>query len=468
MNEITSLSATRMAQLIRSREVSSEELVQAHLRQIEAVNSGINAVVHLSGERALREARQRDAELKKAEVRGPLHGVPMTVKDSLETEGIVTTSGTLGRANHIPERDASTVALMRAAGAVVIGKTNVPELCLAFESDNLVYGRTNNPYDVTKTSGGSSGGEAAIIAAAGSPIGLGSDAGGSVRLPAHFCGIAGIKPTSGRLPKTGHFLPPGGLADRLWQIGPMSRFVEDLILVMPILAQADGLDASFVPMPLRNPASVRLNSLRIAFYTNNGISDPTTETKETVTQAAKALLEMGAPVEEAQPDGIGTASQLWCEILGADGGSGLRSLLETIGTTRFHPLLQRFLDISGNCAMSTDALLGLVVRWDDLRTRMLRFLSKYDAIICPVAASPAIPHATSYDRLDIFTYTMAYNFTGWPGAVVRCGTSPEGLPINVQIVAQPWREDVALAVAKHLEEVFGGWKPVNNVERASG
>src|SRR6478672_10656516 len=173
--------------------------------------------------------------------------------------------------------------------------------------------------------------------------------------------------------------------------------------------------------------------------------------------AAKALMDTGARVEEAQPDGVGVASQLWCEILGADGGVGLRGLLSAIGTHQFHSLLQRFLDIAGNCAMSTDALLALVARWDELRTRMLGFLSKHDVIICPVAASPAIPHATSYDRLDIFTYTMAYNFTGWPGAVVRCGTSPEGLPINVQIVAQPWREDVALAVAKHLEEVFGGW-----------
>src|SRR4051812_30920302 len=197
MNDLIFLSATRMAQLIRHKEVSSEELVKAHLQRIETVNPSINAVVHLCAGRALKEARERDADVKRGEVKGPLHGVPMTVKDSIATEGVVTTSGTLGRANHVPDRDASTVALMRGAGAVVLGKTNVPELCLAFESDNLIHGRTNNPYDVTKTSGGSSGGEAAIIAACGSPIGLGSDAGGSVRLPAHFCGIAGIKPTSG-------------------------------------------------------------------------------------------------------------------------------------------------------------------------------------------------------------------------------------------------------------------------------
>ncbi len=448
-----------MADLIRRKEVSSEELVRAHLGWITTVNPGINAVVNVCAERALAEARERDEELKRNRPRGALHGVPMTVKDSLETAGIVTTSGTLGRVNHLPQQDASTVALMRKAGAVVIGKTNVPELCLAFESDNLVFGRTNNPFDRTKTSGGSSGGEAAIIAAGGSPIGLGSDAGGSVRLPAHFCGIATIKPTSGRLPKTGHYLPPGGLADRLWQVGPMARFVEDLALALPILAQPDGMDASLVPMPVGDPAAVRLPSLRIAFFTDNTVAPPTPGTIDTVTRAARACAEAGAVVEESLPDGAAIASAMWCELLGADGGDGLRALLQSIGSARVHPLTTQFLDICSRGRMTTGQLLDFVGRWDALRTRMLAFLEKYDAIICPVAATPAIEHGTSYERLDIFTYTMIFNFTGWPAAVVRCGTSPEGLPIGVQVVARPWQEHVALALAAHLEQAFGGWRP---------
>lgn len=459
MNELVFLSATKMAELIRQKEISSEELVRAHLERIETVNPKINAVVHLIAGRALAEAKERDAEISRGLQGRPLQGVPMTVKDSLETAGVVTTSGTLGRANHIPDRDASTVALLRNAGAVLLGKTNVPELCLAFESDNLLHGRTNNPYDPTKTSGGSSGGEAAIIAAGGSPMGLGSDAGGSVRLPAHFCGIATIKPTSGRLPKTGHYLPPGGIADRLWQVGPMARLVDDLKLLLPLLAQPDGIDASVVPMPLRSPDLVALSSLRVAFYTDNGVSPATKETAETVRRAASAVADAGAVVEEARPDGVDVSSRMWCDIIAPDGGAGLLALLADIGTTQFHPLLEQFMDIVSERARTTTELLELAGEWDAVRTRMLGFLSKYDAIVCPVAASPAIPHGLSYEQLDIFTYTIAFNFSGWPAATVRCGTSPEGLPIGVQIVAHPWREDVALALARHLERSFGGWIP---------
>jgi amidase len=453
MNELLSISASKMAELIVKKEISSEELVRTHLKRIEEINPQINAVVNIRADGALDEARSRDADLAHGKIRGALHGVPITVKDSIETAGIVTTSGTEGRKNHIPNCDASTVALMREAGAIVIAKTNVPELCLAFESDNLIFGRTNNPYDASRTSGGSSGGEAAIIAANGSPLGLGSDAGGSVRLPAHFCGIATVKPTSGRLPKTGHYLPPGGIADRLWQIGPMARHVEDLMRVMPILAKQDGIDASVVPVPLKNPAEVQLRDLRIAFYVNNGIAPPTKETAETVIRAARAFEDAGASVIEDKPDGVDVPPAFWCDLLAPDGGGGLRVLLDEIGSAQFHPLVHQFLDIVGPRALSTGQLMNLLAEWDALRTRMTRFLANYDAIVCPVAASPAIAHGTSYQNLEIFTYTMAYNFAGWPAAVVPFGTSSERLPIGVQIVSHPWREDVALALALHLEGV---------------
>ena len=276
MDRLLFQSAANLAQLIRSKEISSEELVRAHLDRIQEINPKLNAVLKLRAEEAIREARGADAAVAAGQTNGrPFLGVPMTVKDSFAVKGTVTTSGTLGRVSHFPDKDAASVAFMRAAGAIVLGKTNVPELCLAFESDNLIYGRTNNPYDVSRTSGGSSGGEAAIVAACGSPFGLGSDAGGSVRLPAHFCGIAALKPTSGRLPKTGHFMPPGGTLDRLWQVGPMARFVEDLALALPVLAQPDYEDASFVPMAIRPPETVDLAKLHIASYTDNGIVPPT-------------------------------------------------------------------------------------------------------------------------------------------------------------------------------------------------
>src|SRR3954467_10102742 len=217
MDEIIYASASELARAIREREVSSVEVVGAHFKRIAEVNPKVNAVVLTTEEAARTRAREADEALARGEVWGPLHGVPVTIKDAFEMAGVVSAGGTKGRAAFVPEEDATGVARYKQAGAVILGKTNTPEISLAFESDNLVYGRTKNPYDLTRTPGGSSGGEAAAIASGMSPLGLGSDAGGSIRLPAHFCGIAGIKPTSGRTARTGHFPPMGGMLDSIWQ-----------------------------------------------------------------------------------------------------------------------------------------------------------------------------------------------------------------------------------------------------------
>ncbi len=237
MTDLLASSGTVQARLIRNGEISSAELVDAHLQRIDEVNPTLNAVVEVLAEEARHAARRIDEQHAQGAVLGPLAGVPFSVKDSIEVEGTVCTAGTLGLQSASPSvRDATVVARLRAAGAIPIARTNLPDLLFAFESDNLIHGRTNNPYDLARTSGGSSGGEAALIAACGSPFGLGSDAAGSVRLPAHYCGIASIKPTSGRLPRTGHVPPAGGWIETLWQIGPMARRVEDLCTVMPLLA----------------------------------------------------------------------------------------------------------------------------------------------------------------------------------------------------------------------------------------
>ena len=271
MDEIIYSSATELARAIREREVSSAEVVEAHLARIEEVNPKLNAVVHLTADAARARAREADAAMARGEVWGPLHGVPVTIKDAFETAGVVSVGGTKGRAQYVPTDDAVGVARYKSAGAIVLGKTNVPELSLAFESDNLVYGQTKNPYDLARTPGGSSGGEAAAIASGMSPLGLGSDAGGSIRLPAHFCGIAGIKPTTGRTPRTGHFLPPGGLLDSIWQIGPLARRVEDLALALPLLCGTDWRDPSVAPVALGDPYDVKVETLRVAVHTDNGI-----------------------------------------------------------------------------------------------------------------------------------------------------------------------------------------------------
>ncbi|MDH5732886.1 MAG: amidase [Candidatus Bathyarchaeota archaeon] len=460
MDKLTYASATALAQSIRAKEISSEEVVDAYLQRIEEANPQLNAVVQLTADAARAQAREADAALAKGHIRGPLHGVPMTIKDNIETTGVICTGGTKGRASYVPKQDATVVARMHDAGAIMLGKTNLPELGLTFETDNLVYGRTNNPYDLSCTPGGSSGGEAAIIAAGGSPLGLGNDMGGSIRLSAHFCGIAGIKPTTGRVPRTGHFPWPGNWLDMLWQPGPMARFVEDLVLVLPIIVGVDWRDPSVVPMPFGDPRMVNLKSLRVAFHIDNGIMSPSREIVEVVKKTAKVLSEADMAVEEDLPSGIEQSYEIFFGLLAADGGAGMETLLHMVGTTEMHPWTNGLLEVCRATAMTTADFTRLMLKWAMFRSSMLSFMRKYDVIICPVCAYAAPPHGGTLaaDRIPAFSYTMTYNLTGWPSVVVRGGTSPEGLPIGVQVVARPWREDIALAVAQNIETILGGWQ----------
>lgn len=459
MDNVIGASARSLAGAIRSRQVSATEVVEAHLRRIESVNPTLNAVVQVRGDEALQEARRADAAIAGSES-GPLHGVPMTIKDSIDTADCVTTGGTLGLAGFVPPRDATVVARLRAAGAILLAKSNTPELTLAFETANLIYGQTNNPYDLARSPGGSSGGAAAIIAAGASPFDIGSDTGGSIRLPAHWCGIAGLKPTSGRVPRTGHRLPPGGWDDALTQLGPMARFVEDLTLILPIIAGVNWRDPAIVPMPLGDPETVDLSTLRVAVHTDNGIASPTPETIAVVTWGAEVLETAGAMVEEATPPGIEQTYELINAVWGADGGVGVGDLLRAAGTTRLHALTRRSLEIlRPYAAADAPAFAAIIARWEAFRGEMLGFLEGYDLIVCPAHTGPALPHGTAPDHDPTFSYTETYNLTGWPAAVVRGGASPEGLPLGVQVVARPWREDVTLAAARQIEAASGGWRP---------
>ena len=465
MNELIYASVTNLAKAIRTKKVSSQEVVSAYLRRIEAVNPQLNAVVQLRSDEALAEARAADEALARNEVVGPLHGVPFTAKDNIETEGVICTSGTMGRAAFVPREDATIVARMRGAGGILLGKTNLPELAIATESDNLVYGRTNNPYDLARTPGGSSGGEGAIIAAGGSPLGLANDSGGSIRIPAHFCGIAGIKPTSGRLSKAGHFPPAGGPLSAIWQPGPMARFVEDLGLALSVMAGADSRDPSAVPMPLSDPLAVDLPSLRVAFHTDNGIMAPTPDIAAAVETSAFVLADAGMVVEQKRPRDIEQSYELMSGLFGADSGAGLVKFLQMIGSTEISPVVQRYLRMMGTRGpLPMGDFMRLMFWWDKWRGDMLSFMDDYDVILCPAGAFPAMPHgiATSFGMYPAaFVYTLTYNLTGWPAAVVRAATSTEGLPIGVQVVARPWHEDVALAVARLIETALGGWRPSN-------
>jgi amidase len=431
--ELTGGAATALAALVARREASAEEVVAAHLARIEDVDGATGAVVALDAERALDRARAADARLARGEPCGPLHGVPFTAKDNLEAEGLPMAIGVEERAGVVAARDATAVARLKAAGAILLGKTNCPPWGGGIETDNPLHGRTNNPYDLDRTPGGSSGGEAAIIAAGGSACGLGTDSGASARLPAHFCGLAAIKPTAGRVPVTGAIDDEGALgalSDPRTQVAPMARSVADVALMLRLVAGPDGCDGGAAPVALGDPANVEIADVHVAVHTANGLATPTAETAMAVREAAAALSAAGARLAAARPPSGG--HELTLEIWRSYGDE-----------------------------MSSLDLYRVLRRWDAYRAEMLAFADRYDVILCPVFPSPARAHGAMNvpGEIEPTSFTTPASLTGWPAATVRCGTSPEGLPVGVQVVARPWRDDVALAAALHLERELGGFRP---------
>ena len=445
----SSLSLVDLAAALRAGRLSSEEAVRAYLDRIAAVNPALNAVVQLRREAALTEARAAD-KLPAAR-RGRLHGVPVTIKDSFDTAGIISTGGTKGRATFVPADDATVVRRLRAAGAIVLGKTNTPDLTLAFETTNLIYGRTNNPFDTGRTSGGSSGGAASIIAAGGSPLDIGSDTGGSIRVPSHFCGITGHKPTAGRVPRTGHIIGADGAVESLTHLGPLARHVDDLALALSIIAGPDGIDPHVPPVPLGDHHKVVVRGLRVAHFTSLGSLRPTAGTIAAVEGALRILEKAGCTLHPIDIPGGDDLYPLYTALMWNDGGSAIARTLERWGT-KDSPLFDR---IRAATADPGSAVTARLEHWDEWRTQLLRVFGGYDVIVCPVYVGPAPLHGT-FERPSA-AYTQLFDLTGWPSTAIRAGTSPEGLPLGVQVVAQPWREDVSLAVAKHLETALGAF-----------
>jgi amidase len=427
-SDLCSRSASELAHLVRGRDVSARELVEAHLRRIEQVNPRINAVVQIDAERALEAARSADRALAQGIPVGPLHGVPFTAKDNFETAGIITAIGVAERASVVPAQDATAVARLKSAGAILLGKTNCPPWGGGSETENEVYGRTSNPYDLERSVSGSSGGEAAIIAAGGSAFGIGSDSGGSIRDPAHFCGLAALKPTAGLVPVTGVLDDEGrigAISDPRTQVGPIARTVADVTILTSVLAGPDGIDAGCVPVPFRDPRAVSIRGLRIAVYDDNGLVACTPDTIATLRAAADALAAAGVTVEATNhpTGGHELTREIW------------RSYDGEVTSLDVYRLLRR---------------------WDAYRSEMLRWMTDWDGILCPVY--PTAAHAHGESIRGGVSYTTPYSLTGWPCAVVRCGTSTVGLPIDVQLVTAPWRDDVALALAGALESALGGYQ----------
>jgi fatty acid amide hydrolase len=506
---ITSLTATEIAQKIIKGEISAREAVDAHIHRIEQVNTRLNAVVIPLFDQARREADAADTAQRHGDLLGPLHGVPVTIKEQFLVKDTATTFGVFNLRNHKATGDGPLVTRLRKAGAIILGKTNTSQMLWYIESDNPVYGRTNNPWNLERSPGGSSGGEAAIIASGGSPLGLGADFAGSIREPSHFCGIQGLKPTARRL--TNFDTRPGVFASGqegvIPQPGPMARSVADLALAMSILA-APGLgriDPSVPPVPWPTLDNVSVRGMRIAMYTDDGYFSASPAIRRLVKEASDALSASGAEVETWMPPDVNEAMRLFFGIVSADAASALRRalgpdepmpqirsilqgssiprplrrsvalIMQILGQARISRLVQQ------TGARSTEAYWKLI---EDLLIYRVRFLNalnsgRFDAIICPPTSLPAPLHGSTTTLLNFDSYSRLYNLLGMPAGVVAAGcvrsgeessrtpskdrmerTAAEvekksaGLPVGVQVAARHWREDIVLAVMSALENHF--------------
>ena len=455
--EIYYADAAELAENIRSRDLSPVDVVQAHLERIEEVNPKLNAVVALV-DGAMERAREAEKAIMQGQSWGPLHGVPFTIKDCVDTEGVRSTRGSKLFEDYIPNADATVVKRLKEAGGIFIAKTNMPEFALWWETDNLVYGRTKNPWQHGRTPGGSSGGEAASIAAGLSPLGIGSDLGGSIREPAHYCGIVGLKATHGRVPLTGHW--PEVLL-RFMHVGPMARSVRDIALALPIISGPDGIDPYAIPVPVPQFEDLEapLPNLRVGWCPAGPFAPVAAEVQETVAKAASALAELGCQVEQVslpnweqwQPQNISMV------IVTVEGGpylepiiAGREDLLAPSMQRRLKiptPNLREYLEAAANCEL--------------LRQDMMRYFTEYDLLLCPTGPIPAHPHDSA--KLDIdgqkvpgrnaLGITIPFDLTGSPAISVPFGWSTDELPIGVQLVARHFDEPTLLHAASALEAI---------------
>ena len=458
-------SALAIAAQIRKKQVSPVEVARIHLDRIERLNPKLIAFVDYKPDVVLDQARAAEAAVQRGDSLGPLHGVPLSIKSSIDVTSHRCEAGTRLRAESVAASDAPLVARLRAAGAIILGVTNAPELLMAWETDNLLYGRTNNPWDLTRTAGGSSGGEAAAIAAGLSAGGVGSDGGGSIREPAHFCGICGLKPTPGRIPSTGHFPKSGGPFALLGVVGPMARTVDDVQLLFDAMAGSDDGDPCAAPVNVRKIGEKALRATHIGFFEDDGRTPVTDDTRALVSRSASLLSEAGFEVSPFRPEGLEEARQLWWKFFGIAGGMILGPMVRGHEKELSDSFREFFLWTSAEPAHSGDSLLSAWLARDEIREKVLLQMRPYPVLICPTAAIPAFRHGErewlvegkTVKYLDAWSYCEWFNLLGFPAVVVPMGFSSEGLPIGVQIVGHPWEEELTLAVAAALERLRGPW-----------
>ena len=452
-----------MADAIRRGNVSPVELVEAHLKRIERLNPKLNAFVHLDSEGARSRAKAAEAAIAAREPLGALHGVPVTIKSSIDVAGWPCTCGSRLRADYVAEADAPLVSRLRQAGAILLGNTNTPEFLMAYETGNEITGRTNSPWDLARTPGGSSGGEAAAIAARCSAGGVGSDGGGSIRVPAHFSGICGLKPTPGRIPATGHFPSSAGPFAYLGVVGPMTRTVGDVRLLFEVMSGPDSGDPMSCPAPVRQRSDADIRKLRIGYFEADGRIPVTPETAAAVMRAATALQQGGFMVERYLPEELEAIRRIWWNLFGRAGQFAMGPMYAG-RESELSPILREFIGIvRAEPEFTLAEFMNTLLERDAIRGRFLNAMEHFPVLLCPVCAVPAFRHGErkweiggkTVSYLDAMSYSQWFNALGLPAVVVPVGRSPEGLPIGVQIVGRPHEEEMILAVAQTVEEAFG-------------
>ena len=469
-------SATEIAAAIRLRRVSAHEVLEMYLERIRKYNPMINAICTLDEAGARARAREADVALARGELWGPLHGVPMTIKDALETAGVRTTGGYPPLSDHVPKKDATAVARLKAAGAVLVGKTNVPPLSADGRADNPIFGRTNNPWNLECTPGGSTGGGAAAVAAGLSAFDVGSDLAASVRVPAHWCGLFGLKPTEGRVPNTGHIPEVPGTPHALRHmntLGPLARSVDDLAAILKVIAGPDERDWETAPAPLEDAPAPRLSSLRFAWCTRFGSETPSRETSDAINSLANKLSRIDCEVKEGAPSGFDfdDAWETWGEVVIAERvvtqGDAARERVEKLRASLGDLPVARGA-ARGARASVADYMVALTRR-DRLIGALEAFFADCDAWLCPVAYGPAIGHVPFGTPVEVdgrkvpyflaaTAFTCPFNLTGHPAVVLPLAITKEGLPIGVQVLGRRWGEPALLALAKQLALVTGPFR----------
>lgn len=454
---------TTFVELMRSGTVSPVQIVETYLSSIDEINPGLNAIVTLAPD-AMEKAKEAEAAVARGAALGPLHGIPLTIKDTIETAGLRTTSGSALRAEFIPQRDATAVARLKAAGAIILGKTNCAEMAMDYTADNPVFGRSNNPYNPLFTTGGSSGGEAAAISSCISPGGIGSDLAGSIRIPSHFCGIVGLKPTVGRVPGDGQFPPSTGPYSLGAAIGPMARSVKDLTLLFNVLAGVETSRLEPTTKLLENSLA-SLRGSRVACYMDDGVAPVSEGTQRAIETAAQALSDAGLVIEQTRPPGIERGHDLWLKLFSRASVVQLRSVYAGQEDKAGEFVRWRLATAEDNPAPSLDEYIASWLERDHLRAALVQWMETTPLLLAPVGATEAYPHGThklaiegrAMSTFRAFSYSQTFNVFDLPVVVVPVVQTTSGLPIGVQIVGRPFAEETVLAAAAIIEEALGGW-----------